>query len=416
MNTAADAQTVSITPASFDFISPQAVRDPYPAFDELREAAPVFWSDTLRAWVVTRYAEVRAAYRNGALASDRISPVYERRLARSENADHRRVFEVLAKFLVFTDPPVHTRLRKLVEYAFRPRAIARMEGVVQVLIDELVEELGERSSCDFLDDFADPLPVRFIAGMFGVDREHHASMSQWSDDIVGLLFGALDDHERHTRAADGLESFAGLIKELIKRRRVERGEDVLSDLVAAQDAGDTLTDDEIVATCVLLLFAGHETTRNLLANGVKNLQLGSGSWQSVGTDMDIAKGAVEEILRFDGPIKSMWRLTSEDTELAGEHVEKGSRVLLVQSAANRDPRRFDAPSEFNIQRSPNYHVGFGYSAHYCMGAAVARLEGRLALHALSKRFPNLALDTDVFDYQPFIVTRALKSLPVKLNG
>jgi cytochrome P450 len=404
-----------LDPASYDFLAPSEIANPYPSLRQLQEQTAVFWSERLRAWVVTRYADVRAAFRNPALNSDRVGPVYKRRLARDNNTVDRDVHDVLSKFLVFTDPPNHTRLRKLVEYAFRPRAIARMDTIVQGLVEELLDDIGGKSDIDFIHQFADPLPVRFIAGMFGVDRKHHADMAGWSDDIVGLLFGALDADDRHMRAAAGLTAFSDLIRDLIAERRIHRGDDVLSDLVAAQDHDDVLSDDEIIATCILLLFAGHETTRNLLANGVRNLLQTPGAWQQLGEKPDSAAAAVEEILRFDGPIKSMWRLAGADTVLGETHVASGQRVLLVQAAANRDPRRFDDPNTFNIARNPNFHVGFGYAAHYCMGAAVARLEGQLALKSLAKRFPQLSLATESFEYHPFIVTRAMKSLPVRLR-
>lgn len=396
-----------------DLLAPALVADPYAALNDLREHASVAWSERLGAWLVTRYEDVRAGFRDPRMSADRITPVYERRLARPDGERHRAVFEILSRFVVFNDPPQHTRLRKLVEYAFRPRAIARMDQIVTALVDELVSDIERRRRFDFLADFADPLPVRVIGRMFGVPREHHESMRQWSEEIVNLLFGALDVEDREERARHGLAAFTALIESLLAERRALPGDDLISDLAAAQDRDDTLTDEEIVATCVLLLFAGHETTRNLLANGLKALLENGGQWRALAADPEpLAAGAVEEILRFDGPIKAMWRLVGEPLELGGESLAAGDRVLLVNAAANRDPRRFDAPDRFDITRSPNWHVGFGYAAHYCMGAAIARLEGRLALTALVRRLPDLALLDVAHEYAPFIVTRALRSLPV----
>jgi cytochrome P450 len=399
-----------------DLLAPALVAEPNTALNALRETAAVVWSDRLGAWLVTRYDEVRAGFKAPQLSSDRITPVYARRLAREGGERHRNVYEVLSRFIVFTDPPQHTRLRKLLEYAFRPRAIARMDGIVSGLVDELVASIATRDKFDFLHDFADPLPVRVIASMFGVPREHHEDMREWSQQIVSLLFGALDVPDREERAREGLAAFTSLIADIVERRRRDPGDDLISDLIAAQDADDTLTTDEIVATCVLLLFAGHETTRNLLANGMKALLDQPEQWQRLVADPSLADSAVEEILRYDGPIKAMWRHASEPLALGGQSIEAGERVLLLNAAANRDPRRFDNPNEFDIRRTPNYHVGFGYSIHYCMGAAIARLEGRLALAALARSLPSIARATDTnvdeLRYEPFIVTRALKSLPL----
>ena len=193
------------------------------------------------------------------------------------------------------------------------------------------------------------------------------------------------------------------------------GEDLISDLVAAEERGDVLEEEEIVATCVLLLFAGHETTRNLLANGLKAILEHGAARAALGSDPSRMEDAVEEILRFDGPIKAMWRQVVEPVEYGGRRIEPGERLLLVQAAANRDPRRFEAPETFDIFRGSNRHVGFGYSIHYCLGAAIARLEGTLGLGAFLERFPHASLATDRVEWDPLILSRSLKRLPIRLG-
>lgn len=411
-----------------DLLSEEAVRDPYPQYIWLREYAPVHWNARLGAWVLTEYDDVRAAFRDARLSSDRVSPVYAKRRERDEDATATRVGAILSRWIVFNDPPAHTRLRKLVEYAFRPRAVERMDAIVQDIVDEYVDVVvapgappdeaaatRESKHFDFVSAFAEPLPVRVIASMLDVPTEYHAPMARWSDEIVTLVFGARGVADREQRAAEGLEAFASLVETLLAERRAHPGEDLISDLVSAQERGDTLSDDEIIATCVLLLFAGHETTRNLLANGLKVMLEDGEAWAALCQAPDRAPDAVEEVLRFDGPIKSMWRLAAEPAVYQKVEMAPGDRVLLIQSAANRDAKRFNNPEKFLLERPANRHVAFGYAIHYCLGAAIARLEGTLAFKALAERVPSIKLATQHFDYEPFIVSRTVKSLPVNVS-
>ena len=374
-----------------EMLAERAVADPYSYFAGLREAAPLHRDERLGAWLVLRYDDVRAAFRDPRLSSDRISPYFERRRARGDTGPESATFEVLTRWIVFTDPPRHTRLRKLVEYAFRPRAVERMRGWIGSLVDELVEDLGPERELDFIERFASPLPVRVICDLFGVPHESRGELTRWSEDILTLVFGAMHSADRHERAERGMREFSEFLRDVIAERRVRPGEDLVSDLVAAEERGDVLEEEEIVATCVLLLFAGHETTRNLLANGLKAILEHDAARAALAADPSGVADAVEEILRFDGPIKAMWRQATEPVEYGGRRIVPGERLLLVQASANRDPRRFDDPETFDIARGSNRHVGFGYSIHYCLGASIARLEGALGLGAFLERFPRASL-------------------------
>ena len=395
-------------------LADHAVADPYSHLAGLREAAPLYRDERLGAWLVLRYDDVRAAFRDSRLSADRVSPYFERRRAHGAMQRERTTFEVLTRWIVFTDPPRHTRLRKLVEYAFRPRAVERMRGWIASLVEELVEELGTDHELDFIERFASPLPVRVIGDLFGVPPENRSDLTRWSEDILTLVFGAMHSADRHERAERSLREFSEFLHGVIAERRVCPGEDLISDLVAAEERGDVLDEEEIVATCVLLLFAGHETTRNLLANGLKAI-LEHGSAAALASDPSRMPDAVEEILRFDGPTKAMWRQVAEPVEYGGQRIGPGERLLLVQASANRDPRRFEAPERFDVARRSNRHVGFGYSMHYCLGAAIARLEGALGLGAFLERFPRASLATDTFEWDPLILSRSLKRLPVRLG-
>ena len=398
-----------------ELLSDHAVADPYSHFACLREAAPLYRDERLGAWLVLRYDDVRAAFRDSRLSADRVSPYFERRRANGHPEREGATFEVLTRWIVFTDPPRHTRLRKLVDYAFRPRAVERMRGWIASLVDELVEELGDEREFDFMERFANPLPVRVIGDLFGVPHENRSDLTRWSEDILTLVFGAMHSADRHERAERSLREFSGFLRGVIAERRTHPGEDLVSDLVAAEERGDVLEEEEIVATCVLLLFAGHETTRNLLANGLKAILEHDAARTALASDPSGMPGAVEEVLRFDGPTKAMWRQVVEPVEYGGQRIEPGERVLLVQASANRDPRRFEAPETFDVARGANRHVGFGYSIHYCLGAAIARLEGSLGLGAFLKRFPRASLATDNFEWHPLILSRSLKQLPIRVG-
>ena len=398
-----------------DLLSDHAVADPYSHFACLREAAPLYRDERLGAWLVLRYDDVRAAFRDSRLSADRVSPYFERRRTNGHPERERATFDVLTRWIVFTDPPRHTRLRKLVDYAFRPRAVERMRGWIASLVDELVEELGDEREFDFMERFANPLPVRVIGDLFGVPHENRSDLTRWSEDILTLVFGAMHSADRHERAERSLREFSGFLRGVIAERRTHPGEDLVSDLVAAEERGDVLEEEEIVATCVLLLFAGHETTRNLLANGLKAILEHDAARTALASDPSGMPGAVEEVLRFDGPTKAMWRQVVEPVEYGGQRIEPGERVLLVQASANRDPRRFEVPETFDVARGANRHVGFGYSIHYCLGAAIARLEGSIGLGAFLKRFPRASLATDNFEWHPLILSRSLKQLPIRVG-
>ena len=399
-----------------ELLADHAVADPYAHFACLREAAPLHRDERLGAWLVLRYDDVRAAFRDSRLSADRVSPYFERRRMHGVAESERATFEVLTRWIVFTDPPRHTRLRKLVDYAFRPRAVERMRGWIASLVDELVEELGDERELDFMERFASPLPVRVICDLFGVPHENRSDLTRWSEDILTLVFGAMHSADRHERAERSLREFSDFLRGVIAERRVRPGEDLISDLVRAEERGDVLEEEEIVATCVLLLFAGHETTRNLLANGLKAILERGPAREALVSDPARMPDAVEEILRFDGPTKAMWRQVVAPVEYGGQRIEPGERVLLVQASANRDPRRFDHPETFDIARTSNRHVGFGYSIHYCLGAAIARLEGTLGLGAFLERFPDVSLATDAFEWEPLVLSRSLKRLPIRLES
>jgi cytochrome P450 len=397
-----------------DVLAPDVVRDPYGYFNALREREPVYWNDSLGAWVLTAYDDVMGAFRDPRLSADRITPYYERKLTGPNGEVHRFTYETLSRWMVFVDPPEHTRLRKLVDHAFRPKAIERMRQNVGTLVEELVDGLKQKREFDFVEDFAYPLPVLVISEMLGIPREDRDQIKHWSDAIMMLVFGALDVKDRHERARLAFTDMSAYLADILRERRKHPGVDLLSVLLAAEERGDALSEKEVIATCILLLFGGHETTTNLLANGLRALLLHD-QWNLLGEQPELMPQAIEEILRWDGPSKAMWRIAKEDVSYGDKLIPSGAKLLLVQVSANRDPRKFARADAFDITREKTQHCGFGYAVHYCIGAPIARLEGSLSFKLLYAALPGLQLASDAWEWQPTVLNRSLKTLPVRVR-
>lgn len=384
-----------------DLLSDEAVGDPQTFYGRIRERTPVHWNARYHSWVLTRYDDVLAGYRQPWLSAARTGPLEER----PEMAD---AAAVLAQWMVFTDPPEHTRLRRACGIAFGPRRIAVLERRIAELVDGLLLPLEPLGGFDFIGDLAAPLPALVIAELLGVPAEDHELFTHWSDELLTLLFGSLDRPDRHERGRAGLLALRDYLAGVAAERERSPRDDVVSQLVAE----GALRRDELVSTCILLLFAGHETTTGLLGNALLALLRHPDELRLLRERPDLVEEAIEELLRYDGPAKLSPRRVVEDTELHGELLRAGDRVLLVNAAANRDPRRFAEPDRLLLSRSDNPHLGFGYGAHYCLGAPLARLETRIALTATLRRLPAIELGDGEPVWLRSILGRALRSLRV----
>lgn len=400
-------------------LSPAAVADPYPLLARLRASDPVHWDERYRSWFITSYADNERAIRDVRFSSDRITPVIEKERSRTD--PDRGLIETLEQldgWMVFRDPPEHLRLRRLVHRAFTPRMVAAMREQVEAVTDELLDAAELTASVegtvDLLGAVAYPLPAIVIAGMLGVPPEDREQFKQWSDDISALVFGGMEDPSRHERARTGMSQLVTYVTALVERARRDPREDLATALVQAHDEDGALSEAEVVATCINILFGGHETTTNLIANGVLALLQHSEQADLLRADPGLAPLAVEELLRFDGPAKAVVRVAAEDVELLGRRISAGDRVFLLPAAANRDPSVFERPDELDITRSPNPHLGFGAGMHYCLGASLARLEGAIALVRVFQRFPQLRLADQPLTWKPVLLTRGLDALPVHL--
>jgi cytochrome P450 len=393
--------------AEIDFnpMDPAFVADPYPTYHRLRTEDPVHHSP-LGFWVLTRYDDVVAALRDPRLAREALASFVAARFGASAPATG---FSMLDR-----DPPDHTRLRGLVSKAFTPRVVEGLRPRIQEIVDGLLDRAAGRGSMDLIEEFAYPIPVAVICEMLGVPVEDHEQFKGWSLDIARgldlILLGPDSDVGRRSVAAR--QALAEYFRGLIAQRRAAPRSDMLSDLIAAEEAGDKLNEVELLATCILLLIAGHETTVNLIGNGTLALLRHRDQLQRLRREPALIGTAIEELLRFDGPVQRTARIPSEDVVFGGRTIAKGEMVMPFIGAADRDPAQFPDPDRLDIGRADNRHIAFGWGIHFCLGAPLARLEGQIAINTLVRRLPKLELATPEPEYRQSLTLRGLKALPV----
>jgi cytochrome P450 len=372
----------------------------------LLEVEPVHWSDDLGLWVFTRYDDVARALRD---------PRWRRTPPDGSNVGWGSglpaISSVMSSLFLMMDPPDHTRLRGLVNRAFTPAAVAAMEARIREIVGERLDTIADRPAFDLIADFAFPLPATVIAEMLGVPTEDIARFKRWSDSFAVLLDFAPDIDVLELEQS--MMEFAAWIRGLAAARRADPQDDLLSALVE-HHGGDALTEGELVATVILLIAAGHETTTNLIGNGVLHLLRNPEQLERLRADHSLAGTMVEEILRLEPPVQATSRIAGEAITDYGLPIEPGQEVLLSLAAGNRDPAVFEAPDSFDIGRSPNRHLAFGLGPHFCIGSPLARLQGRIALVALVDRFPGLQLADDALTpaWRQSLVFRGLERLIV----
>jgi cytochrome P450 len=408
------------TQLEFDPGRPEVRADPYALFRELRRHDPVHWSPALGAWVLTRYDDVKGAVNDPRFSADRISP-FRDSLAGDARERIAGLLAVLGDWMVFNDPPRHTRLRALVGKVFTPRVGERLRPFVEQVVDDLIGRIeaaaggngndgGGEGRLDLIREFGYPLPVMVIARLLGVPAADQERFKFWSDELATFVGSARDTPDKRDRAEAAIGEMADYFRAQIARRRADPRDDILSALVAAEESGDFLSEAELIGTCTLLLFAGHETTTNLIGNGMLALLRHPEQMRLLAARPELAESAVEELLRYDGPTPAMARAAREDVALAGGTIRAGDRVFAMLGGANRDPARFDEPEELNLARPDNRHLAFGYGIHFCLGAPLARLEARVAFGALLERLPGLALAGPEPEWIDSVALRGVKSL------
>ena len=390
----------------FNPMDPAFVADPYPTYRRLRAEDPVHHSP-LGFWVLTRYEDVVAALRDPRLAKEAIASFIAARFGAPVPA--------MGLSMLDRDPPDHTRLRSLVSKAFTPRVVEGLRPRIQQIVDGLLDAARDRGSMDVIEEFAYPIPVNVICEMLGVPVEDHERFKGWSLDIARGLDSILlpPDSDVPRRSAASRTALADYFRELIARRRAAPRNDMLSGLIAAEEAGDKLSEQELLATCILILIAGHETTVNLIGNGTLALLRHPDQLGRLRADPGLIGTAIEELLRFDGPVQRTARIPSEDVTIAGHKIAAGEMVMPFIGAADRDPAQFREPDRLDITRTDNRHIAFGWGIHFCLGAPLARIEGQIAINTLLRRFPALALATETPEFRQSLTLRGLASLPVR---
>lgn len=399
----------------FDPADPAVRRDPFPLFTRLQDEDPVHWSPALRAWVLTRYDDVREAMRTDDLSPDRLRPFYDR-LQGERRELLAEVMRYLSLWMVFRDPPEHTRLRKLVGSVFTSRAIEGLVPRIDRVVDDLLDPLPRGEPVDWAQAVAMPLPACVILDMLGVPLSTYPQVKAWSDDLRAFIGSARADEDRYARARHGAGQMAAFFRDIIDQRRAEPGDDFISRMIAARDEAQALTEDELIATCMLVLFAGHETTTHLLSNAVHALLQHPAQLERLRADPGLIEPAVEEFLRYDGPSGAVARVVRQDHVIDGRTLRAGERVFAMANAANRDARQFADPQALDLGRTPNRHLTFGFGLHFCLGAPLARLEGQRCLAALVQRFERIdAAPSGASDWIDSLMMRGLSTLPVVLR-
>ena len=382
---------------TIDLLDPSMQADPHPTFHHLRATAPVVWSEPQRGWLLTRYDDVAAAFRDPRLSADRMTPTFAR-LDPATRASVAIAERHLTRWLVFMDPPDHDRLRRLVSRAFTPRRMEAVRELVRDLVARLLDGWVDTGGpVNFTRSFSLPLPTHVVAAVLGVPPSDYELFQRWSSDVAAVVFGTGSDPARFERSRRGLEEFDSYLRGLIDDIHAGRGRPgLVADLVAIHDEDDAgLELFELIATCTLLLFAGSETTTTLLNNALAVLDARPDERARIANESDAATSAVEELLRFAGPTRLMVRHALEDVPLpSGAVLPAGDRVFMIVTAANRDPERFQRPDTFDIDRGDNLHVGFGSGIHHCLGAPLARIEAQEALREIYRRFPDLTLPSE----------------------
>lgn len=391
--------TISSTAGLFD---PTILDDPYETYARLREQPGLFWQAHAAGggmWMVTRHAEVEHVLKDARFTKD------ARKVRDTPPA-------ALPNHMLDSDPPDHTRLRGLVSQAFTPRTVERMEAPIREIARNLLDRAAASDTLEFMEAFATPLPVVVIAQLLGVPPEDHDAFRAWSTDFVDGSDFATATPERAARAEAAIPALAGFLADLVAKRRANPADDLISHLIAAEDEGGKLGPGELVSNLVLLVIAGHETTVNLLGNGLLALLRHPEQLAFLRAHPEALPTAIEEMLRFDAPVqRALFRAALEDVEIGGQVVRKGEQVSAVIGAGNRDPRAFPEPDSFLVTRTPNRHLAFGRGIHFCLGAPLAKLEARVAFEELLRRFDHLELGA--FERRPSTMFRGLRHLHVR---
>lgn len=389
--------------------------NPYPAYAALREQGPVHWSEEFcgGAWLLTDYADVAHVLRDPGFSTRRAGGWANSAgpEARTRLREFKRIF---SRSLLFLDAPQHMRLRQVMNAGFKPAMVQSLRPQIAAIVEELLNDLETAEEPDFIAGFARQLPARVIAEMLGVDKADRSDFFAWSDQVAAFIGSPTPTLEIALRAQTSLVALNEYFRDLLPDRRRKPGADLISRLIEAEEQGLIVTDKELLAQCCTLLFAGHETTRNLLGNGLFTFLRHPGQWQRLQEMPSLMASALKELLRFESPVQYTGRRVKVDTELHGRLLRKGDLVIPLIGAANRDPRKFRDPDTFDICRDEGNHLSFGYGPHVCVGATLTYLEAEVAFTALMRRMPDMSLVDQTPEWNRNAVYRSLARLPIRI--
>lgn len=408
---------MTVDELTYDPSDPAVLRNPHPVFARLRAEDPVHWSDPMSGWIVTGYDDILDGLTDSEVYSaERLTNV-RKHLPAAAHTAAEEVLRYLNSWMVFRDPPDHTRLRRHMANVLNLPTFEALRGTVSELTTMLLDKVPADETIDMLPSFSIMLPGMVVMELMGVDRDRLLEVKSWSDDMMLFIGSARGVPDKYERARHGAVSMATLFKELIARRRADPQGDMLSQLILSEVDGQTLEDDELVGCLMMVLNGGHETTANLINNSLMALAHNPDAFAHLKANPDAMPTAVEEFLRYDSPILSIGRVVKEDTELGDKELTAGERVFFMLLSANRDEEVFDDPMKLDITRDPNPHMAFGKGPHFCLGTPLARIEGQIVLNEIISRFSSIEMAEPVEDitWINSLVTRGPSRMPIRLG-
>ncbi|ANK81233.1 MAG: hypothetical protein TEF_10835 [Rhizobiales bacterium NRL2] len=397
-------------PEPVDFADPEIIAAPQPVLDRLREEQPLHWNPSLKGWFATRFEDVRQILSSPHFSVEKFGPVIER-----ADGEARARLETLAKVLsdwiVFMDPPGHTRLRRAMRTGFMPRDMDALEPKVHERVDQLLTPLEGSRGAELKAAFANPLPAMVIGDLFGVPEADIPELRRWADALGKFVLGGRQTPDRHRLAQQAVLDFVTYLDNLVAERRADPRPDLTTHLIRYEEDGDRLTNEEIVHSILLCVWAGYETTANLIANGTMALARNPAQAERLAADPSLIPDAIEEFLRYEGPVQALVRMAKQDETVGGAAIKAGDRVFVSLFAANHDPARFGHPGEFDPARQRNRHLSFGHGIHLCLGAPLARLEGRAAFEGLLRRFGDFRIAEEPV-WRDELITRTAEAVHI----
>ncbi len=395
----------------FRLLDPEVLANPYPLFARLRAEDPVHWDPFLHAWVVTRYADVITVLRDFSAAR---TPTPEQLDAKGL-ACLDPLAQVMVKQMLFLDPPAHARIRNLAACAFTPQRVAELRDRIVQLTNELLDAVEPRGCMEVMQDLAEPLPAIITSELLGLPSAEHRQFKKWSADFAEIIGNFQHNPDRAPKMLDTVENLVRYFRKIIREQGGHSRAGLVGSMLAAEVTGDRLSEDEVIANGIITLVGGLETTTNLIGNGILTLLRHPAELQRLRNDDSLIPSAVEELLRFEPPTQHTARMAPADITLGGKLIRRRQAVMAILAAGNRDPERFPEPDRLDLAREDNRHLAFGWAAHFCFGAPLARLEGQIVFSSVLKRFPRLTLEPGPILWRSNLALRGLTQLHVRFD-